>query len=88
MIWNTPFWELQNLGTTRLFTSQGIFGGYPGSVAYIHNIRDNNLRELAEAGEAYPVADGPFSELALKAIGGERELKLDNFTLLAAVRGR
>jgi acetone carboxylase gamma subunit len=83
MIWNTPFWELQNLGTTRLFTSQGIFGGYPGSVAYIHNIRDNNLRELAEAGEAYPIADGPFSELALKAIGGERELKLDNFTMLA-----
>ena len=82
MIWNTPFWELQNLGTSRLFTSQGIFGGYPGSVAYIHNIRDNNLRELAEAGEAYPVADGPFSELALKAIDGERELKLDNFTLL------
>jgi N-methylhydantoinase B/oxoprolinase/acetone carboxylase alpha subunit/acetone carboxylase gamma subunit len=82
MIWNTPFWELQNLGTSRLFTSQGIFGGYPGSVAYIHNIRDNNLRELAEAGEAYPVADGPFSELALKAIAGQRELKLDNFTLL------
>jgi N-methylhydantoinase B/oxoprolinase/acetone carboxylase alpha subunit/acetone carboxylase gamma subunit len=82
MIWNTPFWELQNLGTSRLFTSQGIFGGYPGSVAYIHNIRDNNLSELAEAGEAYPVADGPFSELALKAIGGDRDLKLDNFTML------
>jgi acetone carboxylase gamma subunit len=82
MIWNTPFWELQNLGTSRLFTSQGIFGGYPGSVAYIHNIRDNNLAELAAAGDAYPVADGPFSELALRAIDGERELKLDNFTLL------
>jgi N-methylhydantoinase B len=82
MIWNTPFWELQNLGTSRLFTSQGIFGGYPGSVAYIHNIRGNNLRDLAEAGEAYPVADGSFSELALMAIRGERELKHDNFTLL------
>ena len=68
MIWNTPFWELQNLGTSRLFTSQGIFGGYPASVAYIHNIRANNLRELAEAGEAYPVADGPFDEPALMAI--------------------
>jgi N-methylhydantoinase B/acetone carboxylase alpha subunit len=83
MVWNTPFWELQNLGSTRLFSSPGLFGGYPGSVAYIHNIRDNNLRELAEAGEAYPVADGAFSELALKGISGERELKLDNFTLLA-----
>ena len=83
MIWNTSFWELQNLGTTRLFTSQGIFGGYPGSVAYLHNIRDNNLAELAAAGEAYPVADGPFSDPALLAIDGERELKLDNFTMLA-----
>jgi N-methylhydantoinase B len=82
MIWNTPFWELQNLGTGRLFTSQGLFGGYPGSVAYIHNIRDNDLRALAEAGDAYPVADGAFSELALMGIGGERELKLDNFTML------
>jgi N-methylhydantoinase B len=82
MIWNTPFWELQNLGTSRLFTSQGMFGGYPGSVAYIHNIRDNNLIDLAAAGEPYPVADGPFSDPALKAIDGERELKLDNFTLL------
>src|SRR4030088_181755 len=82
MIWNTPFWELQNLGTSRLFTSPGLFGGYPGSVAYIHNIRANNLSYLAEAGAAYPVADGAFSELALKRISGERELKLDNFTLL------
>ncbi len=82
MVWNTPFWELQNLGTTRLFTSQGIFGGYPGSTAYIHNIKGNNLRELAEAGEAYPVADGPFDDPALLAIDGERELRLDNWTLL------
>ena len=82
MIWNTPFWELQNLGTGKVFTSPGLFGGYPGSVSYLHNIRNNNLTELAEAGEAYPVADGPFSELALKGISGERELRLDNFTLL------
>ncbi len=54
MIWNTPFWELQNLGTTRLFTSQGIFGGYPGSTAYIHNIKGNDLRRLAEAGRGLP----------------------------------
>jgi N-methylhydantoinase B/acetone carboxylase alpha subunit len=83
LIWGTPFWELQNLGTSRLFTSQGIFGGYPGSVAYIHNIRANNLRELADAGEAYPVADGPFGDPALMAIEGQREYKLDNFTLLS-----
>ena len=71
----------------RLFTSQGIFGGYPGSVAYIHNIRDNNLRELAEAGEAYPVADGPFSELG--AEGDRRRARTEARQLhpAAAVRG-
>jgi N-methylhydantoinase B/acetone carboxylase alpha subunit len=83
MVWNTPFWELQNLGTTKLFSSQGIFGGYPGSVAYLHNIRDNDLAERAAAGEAYPVADGPFSDPALLAIEGERDLRHDNFTMLA-----
>jgi len=82
MVWNTPFWELQNLGTTRLFTSQGVFGGYPGSTAYIHNIKGGNLRELAAAGKAYPVADGPFDEPALLAIDGERDHRLDNWTLL------
>jgi len=82
LIWNTPFWELQNLGTSRLFTSQGIFGGYPGSVAYIHNIRSNDLIEQAQAGKAYPVADGPFGDPQLMAINGEHEYKLDNFTLL------
>jgi N-methylhydantoinase B len=82
LIWNTPFWELQNLGTTRLFTSQGTFGGYPGSTAYLHNIKRNNLRQLAERGDAYPLADGPFDEPALLAIEGERELRLDNWTLL------
>jgi N-methylhydantoinase B len=82
MVWNTPFWELQNLGTTRMFTSQGVFGGYPGSTAYIHNIKNNNLRELAEAGEAYPIADGPFDEPELLAIEGDRDLRLDNWTLL------
>jgi acetone carboxylase, alpha subunit len=87
MVWNTPFWELQNLGTTRLFTSQGIFGGYPGSTAYIHNIKNGNLRELAAAGEAYPVADGPFDKPALLAIDGERDLRLDNWTLLEPFAG-
>jgi N-methylhydantoinase B/acetone carboxylase alpha subunit len=82
MVWNSSFWELQNLGTTRMFTSQGVFGGYPGSTAYIHNIKNNNLRQLAEAGEAYPVADGPFDEPALLGIDGNRDLRLDNWTLL------
>ncbi len=81
MVWKTPFWELQNLGATRMVTA-GIFGGYPGSAAYIHNIKRDNLRELAEAGDAYPLADGSFDEPALMAIEGERTYKQDNMTTL------
>ncbi len=83
MIWNTPHWELQNLGTNRVFSSPGLFGGYPGSCAYVHNIKGADLIERAWRGESYPIADGSFEERALEAIGGERELKLDGFTTLA-----
>ncbi len=83
MIWKTPFWELQNLGTTRIFSSPGLFGGYPGSASYIHNVRGADLIERARRGEAYPVADGDWADPALMAIEGEREYKQDNFTALA-----
>lgn len=84
LIWNTPFWELQNLGTTRVFYASGLFGGYPGSCAYVHNLHGPDLLERARRGEAYPVADGSFDEPALLAIDcAARELKQDNFTTLS-----
>jgi acetone carboxylase, alpha subunit len=82
MVHGTPFWELQNLGTTRIL-AQALFGGYPGSAAYVHNIKRNDLRQRAERGEAYPLADGSFDDPALMAIEGERTYKHDNFTTLA-----
>jgi N-methylhydantoinase B/acetone carboxylase alpha subunit len=82
MVSKTPFWELQNLGCTRMLTA-GIFGGYPGSAGYVHNIKGNDLRRMAERGEAYPVADGSFEEPALMAIEGERTYRQDNMTTLA-----
>jgi N-methylhydantoinase B/acetone carboxylase alpha subunit len=85
LVWKTPFWEVQNLGTSRIFTSPGIFGGYPGATAYIHNIRANNLFELAANGEPYPVADGDFEHPALMAIDGDREYCHDDFTTLAPI---
>ena len=83
MVWNTPFWELQNLGTNKLFSASGLFGGYPGSCAYIHNVHGADLIERAQRGESYPIADGDFENPALLAINGERELKLDAFTTLS-----
>lgn len=85
LVHKTPMWEVQNLGTGRCFSSPGIFGGYPGSVAYIHNIRDNDLRERALRGDAYPVADGDFEHPALMEIQGEREYGHDSFTTLTPI---
>ncbi len=82
VVWKTPFWELQNLGTTRVFSAQGLFGGYPGSAAYVHNIKGADLLERAWKGEAYPLCDGDWDHPALFQIEGERTYKQDNFTTL------
>jgi N-methylhydantoinase B/acetone carboxylase alpha subunit len=82
MVWKTRFWELQNLGTTRVLSAQGLFGGYPGSAAYVHNIKGADLLERARRGDAYPLADGDWDDPALMAIQGERTYKQDNFTTL------
>ncbi|MEX2194405.1 MAG: hydantoinase B/oxoprolinase family protein [Thermoleophilaceae bacterium] len=85
MVWKTPFWEVQNLGTGKVFNSPGLFGGYPGACAYIHTIRGADLLERGARGEAYPVCDGDYEHPALMEIEGEREYKLDNFTTLQPV---
>ena len=76
----TPFWTVQNMGCNRTFTSPGLFGGYPGGMAYIHNIRGADLLERAQRGEAYPVADGSYDEPELMEIAGEHDYKQDAFT--------
>jgi N-methylhydantoinase B/acetone carboxylase alpha subunit len=84
MVNKTPFWELQNIGTGKVLSSAGLFGGYPGSTAYIHNIHGADLIARARAGEAYPVADGDFESPALMAIQGtSREYRNDGMTLLS-----
>jgi acetone carboxylase gamma subunit len=84
MVNKTPFWELQNIGTNRVLSSAGLFGGYPGATAYIHNIKGADLIERAHRGERYPVCDGDFESPALMEIQGSvREYKNDAMTLLS-----
>ncbi len=85
LVHKTPSWEIQNLGNGLVFSSPGIFGGYPGSIGYIHNIRANDLRERALRGDAYPVADGDYEHPALMEIQGERQYGHDNFTTLEPI---
>jgi N-methylhydantoinase B len=76
----TPFWAVQNMGCGRTFNSPGLFGGYPGGLAYIHNVRGADLLERARRGDAYPVSDGSFDEPALLELAGEHEYGQDAFT--------
>ena len=86
LIHNTPDFEIENIGCGGMFTSPGLFGGYPGAQAYVHNIYGSDIYEQAQAGAAYPVCDESGEALLLNAFGGEHDVKLDPYTLMQAVK--
>lgn len=86
LIHGTPDFEIENIGCGGMFTSPGLFGGYPGAQCYVHNIYGSDIDERAARGEAYPVADVSGEDLALTAFGGEHVIKQDPYTLMQAVK--
>ncbi len=86
LIHGTPDFEIENIGCGGMFTSPGLFGGYPGAQAYVHNVYGSDIYEKASNGETYPVADVSGEELALNAFGGQHDVKQDPFTLMQAVK--
>jgi N-methylhydantoinase B len=86
LVHGTPDFEIENIGTGGMFTSPGIFGGYPGAQAYVHNVYGSDIYEQAAAGAAYPVADVSAEEPAMAAFGGEHVIKQDPYTLMQAVK--
>ncbi len=84
MIWNTPFFQVQQLGASKLFVSPGLFGGYPAATSYVHSVKNHDLLERAQRGESYPVGDGSYDEPALFEIEGDRVYKQDALRTLEA----
>ncbi len=82
MIWNTPDFEMENICGGTVFTSPGLFGGYPAPTAYVHNVHGTDLVERAARGEAYPVSETDREHPALLELGGEHDLRQDAFTML------
>lgn len=82
MTWNTPFQQVQQLGSSKIAVSPGIFGGYPAANSYVHSIKGSDLIERANRGEAYPVRDGSYDEPALLELSGERVYKQDALRVL------
>jgi N-methylhydantoinase B/oxoprolinase/acetone carboxylase alpha subunit/acetone carboxylase gamma subunit len=86
LVHNTPDFEVENIGAGGMFTSPGLFGGYPGAQAYVHNVYGSDIYERAAAGDPYPVADVGGEELALNVLGGEHVIKQDPYTLMQAMK--
>jgi N-methylhydantoinase B/acetone carboxylase alpha subunit len=85
VIWNRLEYEVQNIGTSKMFTSIGLFGGYPGATAHTHNLRDADFLERAKAGERYALGDGSFDDPALFDYNGDREYRQSSYTLVQPI---
>jgi N-methylhydantoinase B/acetone carboxylase alpha subunit len=86
LVHGTPDFEVENIGAGGMFMSPGLFGGYPGAMAYVHNIYDSDIYEMAARGDAYPVADVSGEALEMSSIGGRHDVKHDAFTLMQAMK--
>jgi len=86
LVHNTPDFEIENIGAGGMFTSPGLFGGYPAPSAYVHNIFGSDIYEQAAEGKAYPVADVSGEDPQLNSLGGEHMLKHDPFTMMLPVK--
>ena len=85
MLWDRKDYEVQNIGTTKMFTSIGLFGGYPGPTTHTHNLRGTDFLERAQAGEKYAVGDGSYDEPKLFEYNGEREYRRSAYTLVQPI---
>jgi len=57
MVWKTDDLVMQNAAPGRVFSSPGLFGGYPAATGYRHNVHETDVIERARAGKPYPVCE-------------------------------
>lgn len=58
MVFKTRAQTLFNGGEGHVFSSYGIYGGYPGNSGYRHNMHDTDLKRRFEKKTPYPTLDG------------------------------
>ncbi|MGE4428796.1 MAG: hydantoinase B/oxoprolinase family protein, partial [Solirubrobacteraceae bacterium] len=87
MVWGSENYELQNILTGGVFSSPGLFGGYPAATSYVHTIYGPDTLEQAREGGTYPIRDGSYDAPELEQVTtGVREQRQDALTTLKAVR--
>jgi hypothetical protein len=80
--WKTPFYEMQNIDHSLVHCHSGLWGGYPGSAGYRHNVRDTNMAELIAQRKLYPTHDGNPEESNVEAmVTGRRDFDQHTVTL-------
>ena len=82
LAWKTPMYEMQNITHGLTHCHSGLWGGYPGSAGYRHNVRDTNFFELVEGGQEYPTHDGsPEDSNVERLITGRADFDQHTVTL-------
>jgi N-methylhydantoinase B/acetone carboxylase alpha subunit len=57
MIYGTRAQTMFHCNNGHVFSTPGLFGGYPAATAYRHTIRNTDMKERIEQGLPYPIAD-------------------------------
>ena len=74
MVFKTPGQIMFTAGEGHVFSSAGVFGGYPGNSGYRHNVHESNMKEIAAAKAPYPTLDGDPENSAISAMVKGREV--------------
>jgi len=74
MLFKTPGQVMFTAGEGHVFSSAGVFGGYPGNSGYRHNVHESNMKEIAAAKAPYPTLDGDPENSAISAMVKGREV--------------
>ncbi len=77
MVYNTPEQSLYNLGTGKVFSSQGLWGGYPSMSHYRQSIKDTDMKERIAKQLPYPISDVDTENSQMEAYVNGR-LERDN----------
>lgn len=80
MLFKTPSQTIFNGGEGHVFSSYGIFGGYPGNSGYRHNMHETDLKERFATATAYPTLDG---DPEASQISAQCKAERENFDMKA-----
>jgi N-methylhydantoinase B/acetone carboxylase alpha subunit len=74
MCQKVPFVEIIHCIESKVFTSSGLFGGYPNACGYRHDVHDTDVIERAKNEQPYPIREGSPDESELTPFVNGREV--------------